>query len=57
MSKLQLIKIALLTALLVEEVRNAKRIVNVDLKINKDEKDELVSYINKKNAENIRTYL
>ncbi|WP_158256365.1 hypothetical protein [Staphylococcus warneri] len=54
MSKLQLIKIALLSALLVEEVRNAKRIVNVDLKINKD---ELVSYINKKNAENIRTYL
>ncbi|MFJ1815071.1 MULTISPECIES: hypothetical protein [Staphylococcus] len=54
MNKLQLIKIALLTALLVEEVRNAKRIVNVDLKINKD---ELVSYINKKNAENIRTYL
>ncbi|ASN69360.1 hypothetical protein 10S14_38 [uncultured Caudovirales phage] len=54
MNKLQLIKIALLTALLVEEVRNAKRIVNVDLKINKD---ELVSYINEKNAENIRTYL
>lgn len=54
MNKLQLIKITLLTALLVEEVRNAKRIVNVDLKINKD---ELVSYINKKNAENIRTYL
>ncbi|WP_181302140.1 hypothetical protein [Staphylococcus pasteuri] len=54
MNKLQLIKIARLTALLVEEVRNAKRIVNVDLKINKD---ELVSYINEKNAENIRTYL
>ncbi|MCG2354757.1 hypothetical protein K4S27_06295 [Staphylococcus epidermidis] len=54
MNKLQLIKIALLTALLVKEVRNAKRIVNVDLKINED---ELVSYINKKNAENFQKYL
>lgn len=54
MNKLQLIKIALLTALLVEEVRNAKRIINVNLKC---DSDELASYINEKNAENIQTYL
>ncbi|WP_158256661.1 hypothetical protein [Staphylococcus warneri] len=54
MNKLQLIKIALLTALLVEEVRNAKRVINIDLEF---DSDELVSCINKKNAENIQTYL
>lgn len=54
MNKLQLIKITLLTALLVEEVRNAKRIVKVNLKINED---KLVSYINEKNAENMQSYL
>ncbi|MCC8990357.1 putative radical SAM superfamily Fe-S cluster-containing enzyme [Staphylococcus pasteuri] len=54
MNKLQLIKIALLTALLVEEVRNAKRVININLK---HDLDGLVSYINEKNAENIRTYL
>lgn len=54
MSKMQLIKIALLTALLVEEVRNAKGIININLE---HDLDGLVSYINKKNAENIRTYL
>lgn len=54
MNKLQLIKIALLIALLVEEVRNAKRVININLK---HDSDELISYINKKNAENFQKYL